>query len=226
MPTRLRRSTSEAGISDEPKPGGLEVAPQGELVLVRHGLPERGLTGPDRSDPGLSERGRAEARAVADFLAAEHFDAIYSSPLKRAMETAAPFAADRGIEVVPLDGLAEFDKHSDEYLFFEDLQKAGDPRYKACLRGDLSAWNTDYPAFKAEVMEAITEITTKHAGQRVLAFSHGGALNTILGAVLGLDRMWFFYPKHTGICRVAVDHHRNRMRIITLNEFSHLRALD
>jgi broad specificity phosphatase PhoE len=193
---------------------------------VRHGLPERGLTGPDRADPWLSERGHAEARALADFLAGETFDAIYSSPRRRAMQTVTPLAADRGMEVIPLDGLAEFDKHSDEYLFFDDLQKAGDPRYKACLRGDLTAWNTDYPTFKAEVMEAVTHITTKHVGERVLVSSHGGALNTMLGAVLGLDRMWFFYPKHTGICRVAVDHGRNRMRIVTLNEFSHLRGLD
>ncbi|HVE26485.1 MAG TPA: histidine phosphatase family protein, partial [Sporichthya sp.] len=59
---RSRRSTSEAGISSEqPRAGGLDLVPDGELVLVRHGLPERGLTGPDLADPWLSERGRAEA---------------------------------------------------------------------------------------------------------------------------------------------------------------------
>lgn len=224
---RSRRSTSEAGISSEqPRAGGLDLVPDGELVLVRHGLPERGLTGPDLADPWLSDRGRAEAGLLADFLADEGFTAIYSSPRRRALETVAPISAATGLPVITLDGLAEFDKHSDEYLFFDDLQKAGDPRYKACLRGDLSAWNTDYPTFRAEVMEAITEITAKHVGERVLVSSHGGAMNTMLGAVLGLDRMWFFYPKHTGICRVAVDHRRNRMRIISLNEHSHLRGLD
>jgi probable phosphoglycerate mutase len=223
---RSRRSTSEAGISSEqPRAGGLDLVPDGELVLVRHGLPERGLTGPDLADPWLSERGRAEAELLAEFLADEGFTAIYSSPRRRALETVAPISAATGLPVLTLDGLAEFDKHSDEYLFFDDLQKAGDPRYKACLRGDLSAWNTDYPTFRAEVMEAITEITAKHVGERVLVSSHGGAMNTMLGAVLGLDRMWFFYPKHTGICRVAVDHRRNRMRIISLNEHAHLRPL-
>lgn len=123
-------------------------------------------------------------------------------------------------------GLGEFDKRAEEYLFFDDLQKAGDPRYKACLRGDLSAWNTTFEDFRTEVMGAVTEITTKHPGQRVLVASHGGALNALLGSVLGLDRMWFFYPKHTGVCRVAVDSARNRMRIVTLNEHSHLRGLD
>jgi probable phosphoglycerate mutase len=223
---RSRPNTSEAGISSEqPRAGGLDLVPDGELVLVRHGLPERGLTGPDLADPWLSDRGRAEAGLLADFLADEGFTAIYSSPRRRALETVAPISAATGLPVTTLDGLAEFDKHSDEYLFFDDLQKAGDPRYKACLRGDLSAWNTDYPTFRAEVMEAITEITAKHVGERVLVSSHGGAMNTMLGAVLGLDRMWFFYPKHTGICRVAVDHRRNRMRIISLNEHSHLRGL-
>ena len=62
--------------------------------------------------------------------------------------------------------------------------------------------------------------------ERVLVATHGGALNALIGSVLGLDRMWFFYPKHTGICRVAVDSVRNRLRIVTLNEHSHLRGLD
>ncbi len=143
----------------------------------------------------VRSRATPRPRLLAEFLAEEKFDAIYSSPRRRAMQTVEPIAAERGMEIIPLDGLAEFDKHSDEYLFFDDLQKAGDPRYKACLRGDLSAWNTDYPTFRAEVMEAVTEITAKHVGERVLVASHGGALNTMLGAVLGLDRMWFFYPE-------------------------------
>lgn len=213
-------------LSDEPKPGGLEVVPSGELVLVRHGLPERGLEGPDRGDPWLSDRGRAEVARLQEFLADEHFDAIYSSELRRAVETVTPIAEARGLKVTQLFNLGEFDKHSDEYLFFDDLQRSGDPRYKACLRGDLSAWNTDFPTFRSEVMEAVTEITAKHPGERVLVATHGGALNALIGSVLGLDRMWFFYPKHTGICRVAVDSNRNRMRIVTLNEYSHLRGLD
>jgi probable phosphoglycerate mutase len=195
-------------------------------VLVRHALPERGLTGADRADPYLSARGRTEVERLAEFLADEHFDAIYSSELRRAVETVTPIAAARGMTVTTSFHLGEFDKRSDEYLFFDDLQRSGDPRYKACLRGDLSAWNTTFDTFRAEVMEAVTEILAKHPGERVLVASHGGALNALLGSVLGIDRMWFFYPKHTGVCRVAVNPKQNRMRIVSLNETSHLRGLD
>lgn len=204
--------------------GGLEVVAEAEIVLVRHGEPERGLSGADRADPWLSARGLAQARCLADALAHESFDAIYSSPRRRAVDTAAPLCVVRGITPVLTEALAEFDKHSEEYLFFEDLRAAGDPRYKQCMVGDLSAWGTDFPSFRTEVTAALSEIVTAHPGGRVLISTHGGVINVLLGAVLGLDRMWFFYPDHTGASRIAANH-LDRMRILTLNERTHLRAV-
>ncbi len=207
------------------RPGGLEVSGATEIVLVRHGAVERGLTGPDGKDPWLSELGRAQARSLADVMVEEKFDAIYSSPLRRAAQTAAPLAGDRDLEVLLRDGFAEFDKNADEYLFFEDLKKANDPRYAACLSGDLTAWGTDFPTFRAEALAAFDEVVETHAGGKVLVVSHGGTLNALLGHVLGLDRMWFFFPNHTGVSRVAVNH-KGRMRIVTLNERHHLPGVE
>ncbi|MGQ0632538.1 MAG: histidine phosphatase family protein [Sporichthyaceae bacterium] len=207
------------------KPGGLDTPAETDVVLVRHGEPERGLNGLDRADPWLSARGVAQARCLADALAQEKFDAVYSSPRRRAVDTAAPLCADRGITPVLVADLAEFDKHSAEYLFFEDLRAARDPRYTQCMAGDLSPWGTDFPSFRAEVTAALAEIVTAHPGGRILISTHGGVINVLLGAVLGLDRMWFFYPDHTGASRVAV-HHSGRMRIVTVNERTHLRAVE
>ena len=63
------------------------------MLLIRHGLPIRAIK-PDGTpaDPPLSELGQEQARRVADWLREEAIDRIYSSPLRRARETALPLA--------------------------------------------------------------------------------------------------------------------------------------
>ena len=68
-----------------------------ELILVRHGLPERQELDDGRADPPLAALGREQAERVADWLAQERIDAVYSSPMRRARETAQPFAAAAGL---------------------------------------------------------------------------------------------------------------------------------
>ena len=87
-------------------------APQSTLVLlVRHGAtPTTGRVMPGRA-PGLhlSEAGQAQAAAVAERLATLKLDAIYTSPLERARETAAPTAAATGLTPIEEPGLLEAD---------------------------------------------------------------------------------------------------------------------
>jgi len=67
-----------------------------EIVLVRHGEPEWVREGLNVDDPPLTGRGWRQARAVADVLAGETFDEIWTSPLVRARQTATPLLAERG----------------------------------------------------------------------------------------------------------------------------------
>lgn len=204
--------------------GGLNVAAATELVLVRHGEAERGLSGLDRRDPWLSARGQEQARRVAQALSVETFGAVYSSHLRRAVQTAEPWCAANGSEPVLREGLAEFDRAAGEYMYFEDLRRTNDARYFACMRGDLTPWGTTYAKFRDEIVATVSEIVEAQAGKRILMFTHGGVLNVLLGWVLGLDRMWFFFPENAGICRVAVNE-KGRMRVVTMNERAHLHGL-
>src|SRR5688500_5291684 len=89
--------------------------PQGatELVLGRHGssVDPRANGGVElidgRADPPLSDRGRRQARAVADRLASEDIGGIFVTPLRRTAETAEPLAARTGHEPVVIDELRE-----------------------------------------------------------------------------------------------------------------------
>lgn len=200
------------------RPGGLDVVPHTTVVLARHGQAAAGV-----ADPGLTARGHDEAHALAKELVGEPFDAVYCSPLQRAVQTAAPLCAELGLEPQLRDGLAEFDRRSDEYVLLSRLKADGDPRYEACLAGDLSSWGMDLATFRAEATAVLTEILDRHAGGRAFVVTHGGVLNVLLGSVLGLDRMWFFHPENTGISRVVADAD-GRVRLGSLNETRHLPA--
>ena len=86
--------------------------PQTRILLIRHGLndyvKEHRLAG---RTPGvhLNAEGLAQAAALAERLGSAALAAIYSSPLERACETAAPVAGRHGLTVQPLDGVLETD---------------------------------------------------------------------------------------------------------------------
>ena len=69
-----------------------------EIVLVRHGQPEWEPGGIAVDNPRLTALGRSQADRVAEALAGERFDALYTSPLRRAVETMAPVAGKLGLE--------------------------------------------------------------------------------------------------------------------------------
>ena len=195
-----------------------------ELLLIRHALPVRRELVVGAADPELSAAGVAQVEHLADYLAAERLDAVYSSPLRRAIETGAPVAARHSLDVVVVDDVAEWDRMSTEYVPVEELKAADDPRWRALVEG---VWTSDEsPAqFRARVLAAIEQLIDAHAGGRIAVVCHGGVINTYLAAVLGLDpaRPGFFYPNYTSIHRVMAAGTGQRS-IVTINETSHLRG--
>ena len=79
-----------------------------ELMLIRHGLPVRRELSDGIADPELADDGHAQARHLTEYLANESIDAIYTSPLRRAVQTAEPLAASKGLAINVIDSVAEF----------------------------------------------------------------------------------------------------------------------
>lgn len=192
-----------------------------ELLLIRHGLPVRKERVDGPADPELDEQGRAQAVLLADYLASESFNAIYSSPLRRALETAAPLADAQGLEVSIADGVAEFDRHANSYVPVEELRANNDPRWKEMLSGSRE----DSTEFRALVIETVTSIVSRHKGEKVAVVCHAGVIGAYLADVLGVTMTGpsFFAPNYTSIHRVMASRSGNRS-IHTLNETAHLRG--
>lgn len=195
-----------------------------ELLLIRHGLPVRRELTEGIADPELSTAGLAQAEHLADYLASEPLDAVYASPLRRAFQTAEPIAARRGLPIEVIDGVAEWDRNSSEYIPIEELKAANDPRYHEMMKGEWTSREETAEEFSARVITAVDALIDAHPGERIAVSCHGGTINAYLSHVLGLPvGPGFFYPNYTSIHRIAASRSGHRS-IVTVNETAHLRG--
>ena len=195
-----------------------------ELVFIRHAIPVRRELSSGVADPELSPVGQEQARLLGSYLADESIDAIYASPLRRASQTARAVAEHHDLDIVVDDGLAEYDRGSNEYVPVEELKAADDPRWHDIRDGVWNSADESEAEFIARVIASAERIVETHSGQRVLAVCHGGVINAYLAHVLGLgNKRGFFYPNYTSIHRIAAARSGERS-IVTVNETSHLRG--
>jgi len=194
-----------------------------EIVFVRHGLPLRIELETGVADPELAAEGHEQAAKMAAYLGVEDVEAVYVSPLRRALETASPLCKVLGLEAVVSEGVAEFDRNSREYVPVEELRATNDPRWEKLLRGEWDGVDEDPSLFKARVVATVEDMIARHPGGRVVVVCHGGVINQYLAHVLGIEtHVGFFYPKYTSIHRVMAARSGERS-IVSINEASHLR---
>ncbi len=192
-----------------------------ELVLVRHGLPVRiERSDGEPADPPLSDEGHGQAAAVGGWLARESFDAVYVSPMQRALQTAAPYLERSGIEPRVEARVAEFDRDAEQYVPMEELKRTDYDTWLQLVQGGYEA-TPNFAEFHREVVEALDEIAGRHAGERVLVVCHGGVINVWAGSVIGIGPRLFFEPGYTSINRFIVARSGQRS-VASLNEMGHL----
>ena len=195
-----------------------------ELLLIRHGLPVRRELSEGIADPELSTAGHQQAKHLAEYLSSERIDALYSSPQQRALQTAQPIAADKGLSIEVVDDVAEWDRNSSFYIPIEELKATNDPRWQALVRGEWTAESDTMEDFHERVVTAVEDLVTRHNGQRIAVACHGGVINAYIAHVLGLPvGRGLFYPNYTSINRVMAGPSGHRS-VVTINETSHLRG--
>jgi 2,3-bisphosphoglycerate-dependent phosphoglycerate mutase len=193
-----------------------------ELLLIRHGLPEKVIKESGPADPPLDAAGLRQADLLASYLEAEAIDAIWTSPMQRARQTAAPLAASKGLEVNVHDGIAEWDRNSPEYIPIEELKVVDPEGWKAMMAGEWRG-ELDPISFTKLVVESIEEIINAHPRQRVAVTCHGGVINAYIAHILEVPKHAFYQPDYTSIHRVMAASSGVRS-VRTLNEIAHLRG--
>ncbi|MDH3679351.1 MAG: histidine phosphatase family protein [Acidimicrobiia bacterium] len=190
-----------------------------ELILVRHARPEQvaGMAG--GADPALTAIGHRQARAAAAWLAAEHLDGLYVSPMVRARQTAQPLERLIGSGAVVVDGVREYDAEHPSYTPVEVLRQDKEA-WRQFLAEEDAVDRSEWVRLVAETLEDIIE---RHRGQRVAVVCHGGVINAWATTTLGIEPKLFFNPDYTSINRFVAASSGERS-IVSLNETGHLRG--
>jgi broad specificity phosphatase PhoE len=160
------------------------------VYLARHGESDWNAANrfQGHSDRPLTDLGRRQAEALAELVAQENVDAIYSSPLIRALETARIVAARTGLEVTELDGLREVDTGSWSGLSRAEVQERFPEGFERWIAGG-SGWEDGetYEEMGERVLGAIRAIAAAHPNGRVLVVSHGGPIRAAQSAAEGVN---------------------------------------
>ncbi len=172
----------------------LALPPQGaatRVVLVRHGETDEAMRGRcyGRLDVELSPEGRRQAAALAGALTDVPLAAVYSSPLRRALETATTIAAAQGLEPVAEDALSEIDFGELEGAPYEEIRAERPELFRVWMETPASVRFPGGEAFadlRARVLPAVAEIRARHEGEAVAIVAHGGVVRIALADALGL----------------------------------------
>ncbi|MBB1510150.1 histidine phosphatase family protein [Tessaracoccus sp. MC1756] len=168
----------------------MRIAHATRLVLLRHGETDHNAQGrfQGHADIPVNDTGRRQAEAARDRLAPFHFDAVYTSPLVRAAETARIVRPEAQFVVDPR--LMEINVGSWAGLTWGEVH-ALMPDYEAKYADGVDFRRSPEGETLAEVVErgrpALLEIAERHDGGTALIVSHGLFLNRVLHSLLGLE---------------------------------------
>lgn len=158
------------------------------VLLVRHGVtPTTGRVLPGRA-PGLhlSEEGRRQAAEVAEVLVGLKPAALYSSPLERARETAAPTEAVTGLPASVDEGLLEGDVGA--WTGAEIATVSRTKEWQAVQRSPATfrfPGGESFVEMQARIVAVIERIRNDHAGATAVCFSHADPIKAALAHALG-----------------------------------------
>jgi len=195
------------------------------LLLIRHGRSTwnaaRRIQG--CADPPLDEVGWEQARYLAQRLRNEEIATLYTSPLRRARETAGIIGGALGVPVLPDERLKEYDVGDITGLTWEQVME----QYPDVARHwEHASESLEIPGaegrapFRARVVAAFGEILSRHAEGTVGVVAHGGTLGIYLNHLIGLPT-WFSPFRFANGSLSIVEVNPVRPRIALLNDTCH-----
>ena len=220
------------GVFDEAFLTGVEGVT--EVLLIRHAQQQWDPQGvaADWVDPPLSDHGRQQARLLVQALSTLRIDAIFASPLKRAVETAEAVAAQHELGIEYVKDLREVEVFRDvppdqtvREFFGDDLLMAVRQRMINERNWDVYPHSESSYDFKKRAINAIESAVARNLGERIAIVCHGGVINAYTGHIIGTPYDMFFRPAHTSVNIVAVATGGRRV-LRLLNDIHHLQTAE
>lgn len=198
-----------------------------KLILVRHGETETNRLGKIQgvSQTPLNERGLEQAAAAARALESETPFSLYSSPLRRAAQTAEAVTRQTGVSAVRDDGLIEMDVGKFEGLTGRQLRE----RFPDVMQAwDQDAVSTVMPGGESletvrdRAWKAVMRLADRHGAETVVAVTHNFTIQMILCIALGMPPNNFRRLRVDLGSITRLDVSRERIVQLSVNETWHL----
>jgi alpha-ribazole phosphatase len=192
------------------------------LYLIRHGEIEPAATGKliGHTDVALSERGVEQARRLAEKLANVRLDAVYSSDLRRAYQTAEIIAERNQVRAQSSAAWREINMGMWESRTLSALNDES-PEQVSSLIIDPASF--EYPggesfaAFTKRIQGALDQLLQTHPGGEIALVVHGGVCRVVIGGVLEIPmRNWLRVAQDYG-CLNVITWHELQPMLISLN---------
>lgn len=193
------------------------------VLLIRHGRSADIVPGsPESADPPLHDQGVTQARLLGTRLAGTRIDAVYSSHLKRAHDTAVAVSMHHDLDVTIFEDLEEVRLGDWSHGEFRRRAAVQDPEFmnwRARGTWDGIPNGEGDENFRVRVSERIHSLASAHVGETIAIVCHGGVINAFFAHVLGSERTIWMMVENTSISTVSVSETFN---IIGLNDCAHL----
>jgi broad specificity phosphatase PhoE len=201
------------------------------MYLIRHGATANNDARPvrlqgRRTDPGLSDQGRDQAERTGAFFAQSDVDAVYSSPLRRARETAGAIATPHEVAVEIVEGLVEVDVGDWEGRPWDEVERANPEAYRLFM-SDASV----HPYLGGETITTVRDrslpviqrLMAENTGRTIVAVAHNVVNRTCLAHWLGMPlKQYRSIPQDN--CGINLLRYRGgKVKLVTLNAVEHLR---
>ena len=172
----------------------LRLSPQDgatRLLLIRHLEPDRSVHGRAYGslDAPLTARALEQAAKLAQALDGVRLDAVYASPLRRALETATPLAVHRKLVPIVHEGFREIDFGEIEGSRYEEIEESSPVLFQSWMSdptGVTFPGGESFAELRLRVLAAAEEIRERHRGSAVALVAHAGVTRTIVAASLSM----------------------------------------
>jgi len=201
------------------------------IFLARHGQTgwnvgsDTGERFRGRIDLPLDDTGLAQAHALAERLADQPIVAVYSSPLKRAMETAQPAAQQLGLPVQPLPGIIDINYGDWQGLSPAEVARAYPDLYPRWLETPHQVRLPNGESLRQVRLRgvaALKEVGGRHESQAILLVAHQVVNKVLVCAMLGLGNSHFWRIQQDNACINVFDYQDNVFTSVLINDTCHL----
>ena len=203
-----------------------------EILVVRHGETVANKSGilQGHYDTPLNENGIAQAKCVAKRLKNKHFDAIYSSDLNRAFDTAKIIAEEHvSLPIIKVEKLREWNlgvlqgrPYKELIIEYPDILAA----FKQQQHVPSIPGGETIEEFHNRIANCLEDIAKENLGKKVLIVSHGGAIQRMLIHTMGRISEKNIYPLCDNVGISVFKYQQGHWQMVKWNDTAHVEELE